>query len=144
MVRRELTLPQLPNASFPFFSENFLKIDFIFWLRWVFTVVRRLFASAHGLSLVPESWGCSVLVKNRHQGMQASVAVVQRISCSTACGILVPWPGMEPVSPALVGGFLTTGPPGKSCKISYQTGFLRWENFHSSSWSVGRKICPSK
>ena len=31
-----------------------------------------------------------------------------------ACGILIPQPGIEPVSPALEGGFLTTGPPGKS------------------------------
>ena len=31
-----------------------------------------------------------------------------------AHGILVPWPGIEPVSPALQGRFLTTGPPGKS------------------------------
>ena len=27
---------------------------------------------------------------------------------------LFPWSGMEPVSPALQGGFLTSGPPGKS------------------------------
>ena len=26
----------------------------------------------------------------------------------------LPRPGIEPVSPALAGGFLTTGPPGKS------------------------------
>ena len=26
----------------------------------------------------------------------------------------IPGPGLEPVSPALAGGFLTTGPPGKS------------------------------
>ena len=31
-----------------------------------------------------------------------------------ACGILVPPPGIGPTSPALEGGFLTTGPPGKS------------------------------
>ena len=30
------------------------------------------------------------------------------------CGILVPWPGIKPTSPALEGRFLTTGPPGKS------------------------------
>ena len=30
-----------------------------------------------------------------------------------ACGILVPWPGMEPTAPALKGEFLTTGPPGE-------------------------------
>ena len=29
-------------------------------------------------------------------------------------GIFVPGSGTEPVSPALVGGFLTNGPPGKS------------------------------
>ena len=28
------------------------------------------------------------------------------------CGILAPWPGMEPVPPALEGEVLTTGPPG--------------------------------
>ena len=27
----------------------------------------------------------------------------------------LPWPGIEPGSPALVGGFLTTRPPGKPC-----------------------------
>ena len=34
--------------------------------------------------------------------------------CPMACGILVPPPGIEPMSPALQGGFLTTGPLGKS------------------------------
>ena len=43
-----------------------------------------------------------------------SLVVVCRLSCSAACGILVPRPGLEPVSPALESGFLTTGPPGKS------------------------------
>ena len=40
--------------------------------------------------------------------------VVHEISISAACGILVSQPGIEPVSPALQGGFLTIGPPGKS------------------------------
>ena len=44
----------------------------------------------------------------------SSVAVVRGLSCPTACRILVPRPGMEPTSPALEGGFFTTGPPGKS------------------------------
>jgi len=40
-------------------------------------------------------------------------------SCDTLaglpCGMLnLPGPGMELVSPAVAGGFLTTGPPGKS------------------------------
>ena len=36
------------------------------------------------------------------------------LSCPAACGILVPRPGIKPESPALEGGFFTTGPPGKS------------------------------
>ena len=36
-----------------------------------------------------------------------------------ACGILVPRPGIEPASPALEGGFLTTGPPGKSLFVYF-------------------------
>ena len=43
-----------------------------------------------------------------------SVAAARGLSCPTACGILVPPPGIEPMSPALEGRFLPTGPPGKS------------------------------
>ena len=32
-----------------------------------------------------------------------SVVVAHRLNCPTACGILVPWPGIEPMSPALEG-----------------------------------------
>ena len=39
------------------------------------------------------------------------------LSCSAACGILVSQPGIEPVSPVLQGGFLTTGPAEKSLLI---------------------------
>ena len=38
--------------------------------------------------------------------------------CLVACGILVPPPGIEPLSSALQSGFLTTGPSGKSPVIS--------------------------
>ena len=31
----------------------------------------------------------------------------------------LPGPGMEPVSPTLVGGFLTAGPPGKSPNVTF-------------------------
>ena len=43
-----------------------------------------------------------------------SVAVACGLSCPPACEILVPRSGIEPTSPALEGGFLTTGPPAKS------------------------------
>ena len=37
-----------------------------------------------------------------------------RLSSCSGCGILIPWPGIEPSPPELQGRFLTTGPPGKS------------------------------
>ena len=46
-------------------------------------------------------------------GTQASVVVVHGLSCSAAYGN-PPGPGLEPVSPALAGRFLTTAPQGKS------------------------------
>ena len=36
-----------------------------------------------------------------------------------ACGILVPCPRIDPISPALEGGFLTTGPPGRSLEFLF-------------------------
>ena len=36
----------------------------------------------------------------------------------------LPGPGIEPVSPALAGDFLTTGPPGKS-KMLYMSSFIK-------------------
>ena len=43
-----------------------------------------------------------------------SPVAVRRTSFSAACGILVLQPGVKPVFPALQGGLLITGPPGKS------------------------------
>ena len=47
-------------------------------------------------------------------GFFLSLVVARGLSCPVTCGILVPPPGIEPSSPALEGGFFTTGPPGKS------------------------------
>ena len=43
-----------------------------------------------------------------------SVVVTHGLSCSMACGIFFPQPGIKTASAALQGGFLITGPPGKS------------------------------
>ena len=62
------------------------------------------------------SLSCSAWVPGR----VGSAAVVFRLSCPIACGILVPGPGIEPTSPALEGRFLTTTrPPGKSQTIFF-------------------------
>ena len=55
------------------------------WLHWVLTVALGIFRF----------------------GTQAYLVTVRVPCCPTACGILVPQPGVEPASPALEGGFLT-------------------------------------
>ena len=77
----------------------------------------------------------------RAPGMRASVVVAcglsscglqaleRRLSsCCTRAQLLrgmwdLPGPGLEPVSPALAGGFLTTAPPGKPCLFVFGTRF---------------------
>ena len=45
---------------------------------------------------------------------ELSLVVVRGLGCPLACGILVPQLGVIPMSLASRGGFLATGPPGKS------------------------------
>ena len=52
------------------------------------------------------------------------LAVVRGLRCSVARGILVPPPGMESVSPALQGRFLTIGPPQGHLYISHLDVFF--------------------
>ena len=51
-------------------------------------------------------------------------------SCDSRAQLLrgmwdLPRPGLEPVSPALAGGFLTTAPPGKPPSLPFKQKFLR-------------------
>ena len=87
-----------------------------------------LFFAVHGL-LHRSGFSCC---RARALGAWASVVVAHRLSrCGSqalerrlsSCGARtqllrgmwdLPGPGLEPVSPALAGGFLTTAPPGKS------------------------------
>ena len=60
---------------------------------------------------------------------KSSVVAALGLSCSTALGILVPQPGMEPTSPALQGGFLIIGP---------EEGLPRWLNGKESTCQCRR------
>ena len=55
-------------------------------------MVHRLFIAACRLL---SSCGVQAL------GHMGSVVVARGLSCPAACEILLPWPGIEPVSPAL-------------------------------------------
>ena len=75
------------------------------WRGWAFTVaVRRGYPSLRcvGFSL-------QRLLLLRSSRLVGSIAVVH---------VDLPGPGMEPMAPALAGGFLSTTPPGKSHKYS--------------------------
>ena len=61
------------------------------WLRRVLLEAGGIFAVALRLS------DCIVLPPEPGR----SVIVAQGLSCSMACGIIVPWPEFKPVSPAL-------------------------------------------
>ena len=88
---------------------------------YFFVVVRGLLSScgvwAAGSvgSVVGGTW--ALLLK-----CASSVVVSRGLSSSPACGILVPQPGIEPMSPALEGGFFTTGPLGKSLHWLHSDG----------------------
>ena len=122
---------------FFFFPVN---LFIYFWLRWVFVAARRL-------SLVAASRGYSSLWRvgfslqwllllwsmgSRHAGFSScgSQVLEHRLrSCGTWALLLrgmwdLPGPGIEPVSPALAGGFLTTVPPGKSLSCFLMTNIM--------------------
>ena len=48
-----------------------------------------------------------------------SLVVKCGLTCSVACGTLLPQPGIEPTSPALQGRFLISGPLGESQEAHY-------------------------
>ena len=95
-------------------GETFIYL--FIWLCWIFVAVRRL-------SLVVVSRGYSLL---RCAGFSLRWLLLLQSTGSrhmgSSCGAQAlllrgmwdpPGPGLEPVSPALAGGFLTTAPPGK-------------------------------
>ena len=116
-----------PHFTVIFFFLIYLFILFIyFWLRWLYLAVCML-------SLVVASRGYSSLqcmgfslrwllllrsMGSRHAGVRScgSRALERRLSscgawASLLCGVWeLPGPGLEPLSPALAGGFLTTAP----------------------------------
>ena len=106
-----------------------INLFIYFWLHWVFV-------AACGISLVAASGGYSLLqctgisllwllllrsTGSRGVGFSScgSRALERRLSsCGSQAQLLrgmwdLPGPGLEPVSPAVAGGFLTTEPPGK-------------------------------
>ena len=58
--------------------------------------------------------GLSCIMRDLPMRCTGSLVVVLGVSCSMACEILVPYPGVKPLSSALQNRFLTTRPSGNS------------------------------
>ena len=65
----------------------------------------------------------------------ASVVAAHGLSCSAACGILVPWGGIEPFIPVLEGRLLTTG-PWRNCQIVVVLP-AHWLSVQEGGWKKG-------
>ena len=100
---------QSPKLSHQINNSLLSGCDYTFQLR-----------AASGLGCSP--WDLHWVLQDSSSWLFSLVRGLQwlwlRLSCSAACGILVPWPGIEPLSPALQVRFFTTGPPGKSKNLT--------------------------
>ena len=89
-----------------------------FWQHWVFIAVWDFSSSSESGLLF-----CCSLEASGYGGLSCCRAwsLGDRLSsCDTGAWLPhsmwdLPGPGVEPMSPALAGGFLNTGPPGKPC-----------------------------
>ena len=95
-------------------GSSFLPMGFL-QLRWAGTPLRCSAPASHS--------GAFPCLRAQVPGAWVSVVAAHRLSCPSAGGILVSRPGIKPMSPALAGGFLTTGLPGKSPLHTSYTGF---------------------
>ena len=121
------------------FSSILIFVFNLFWLHWVSIV-------AHGLLVCV----ASLVVEHRLQA-RASVAAACRLSsCGSQAQLLLvmwdfPGPGIEPVFPALAGGFLSSVPPGKSSMLFYLHILVKFFSFlhvlNFSFISYGQKRC---
>ena len=105
------------------------------WLTFYFEVLLRRDNEA-GVSseTVLPFFGASGLGWLRHCSVRTLI-VAHGVSCSKACGILVPWSAVEPTSPALQGGFLATGSPGRSPETPLKARFWYFpESPHLCFW----------
>ena len=112
----------------------FLRVFDLFIYLFIFGCVCWVFVSVQGLSLVVASGGhsssrCAGLSLSRPLVAEHRLQMHRLSSCGARayllCGMWdLPRPGLEPVSPALAGRFLTTVPPGKPPGDVFISSFL--------------------
>ena len=126
----------LPGNSLSYISTDTFKTMLLFiylWLCWLFVAARASFCCGEwGLLSSYGAWAsycrgfscCGPLAPGQVgfssctmwvQGSRAQAQLLQLMGLVALqhVGISVPWPGIEPVSPALAGRLFTTEPPGR-------------------------------
>lgn len=83
-------------------------------------IFKNMFIYMASLGFRCSMWGLHCIMQDLSWWCMESLVVVcgllvavHGLSCSAACEILVPWSKIEPMSPGLEDGLLTTGPRGK-------------------------------
>ena len=126
----------LPSS--PRIRTSLLVFFFFFWLLWVLiTAQERGSSLCFAGSFVS---GCRL----SSCGTGASVVAIRGLSYTMTCGILVPWPGIEPACPESQGRLPITGPLGKSiCCLLKQRVFTLYPLFtwYSNSEGTIAKLC---
>ena len=118
-----------------------------------FLYLRRAGATLHCSAWASHCGGFSLRsMGSRHMGFIScgSCALERRLSscgawASLLCGMWdLPGPGLEPVSPALAGGFLTTVPPGKSLRFVFLLFlflfWLPWLGLPKLCWIIAVRV----
>ena len=124
------------SAGLIYFIYLFIYFLFFYYLFFFF-----LFLAVLGLRFCVRAfsscgeWGPLFIAVRGPLTITASLAAEQRLqtlrlsSCGSRAQLLhgmwdLPRPGLEPMSPALAGGFSTTAPPGKPTFVFLNYGFL--------------------
>ena len=118
----------------------FINLFIYFWLRWVFVAARELSLAAasrghSSLRCVGFSLRRLLLLRStgsRHAGFSGCGT-----RASLLCGMWdLPGPGLEPMSPALAGGFLTIAPPGKPLSLFLKYLFSKNFSIKGKKWKI--------
>ena len=129
-TKADVSIPSTPSTLFLIFIylSIYLSIYLFIWLCWILVAARGLFIAARGLFVAARGRFVAargLFVAARGLLSSCGAWAPERVgSIVAACGILIPQPGIEPTSPALEGGFLTPGSPGKSHAIHFLQFFL--------------------
>ena len=120
------------HSSLLFFSV--FQVIYLFWLHCALTAV-------HGPSLVAARGGCSSAVVCGLLTAGASLGLwARRLQLLRCMGSAALWhvdssePGIKPVSAAMVGRVLTTGPPGQSHSSLLRSSVFLWYHCHIFSF----------